>query len=171
MWKLHKRALPLLHRWDRAAPADTCVNLIVVWLKAIAGNRGLEGTSDGGAALAMQTLALARTLALNLTLSLTLALAPSRRGLRDAAPLHAPRRRLAAGLPLPAPPPRQRGPNPSPNPNPNPNLNPNPTLIPNPNPNPKPKPNLNPNLDPISTPTPNLGGAAHGLPRPRGGWP
>ena len=27
VWKLHKRALPLLHRWDRAAPADTCVNL------------------------------------------------------------------------------------------------------------------------------------------------
>ena len=53
MWKLHKRTLPLLHAWDRAAPADTCVNLIVVWLKAIAGNRGLEGTSDGGAAYAM----------------------------------------------------------------------------------------------------------------------
>ena len=53
VWKLHKRTLPLLHRWDRAAPADTCVNLIVVWLKAIAGNRGLEGTGDGGAAFAM----------------------------------------------------------------------------------------------------------------------
>ena len=53
VWKLHKRTLPLLHRWDRAAPADTCVNLIVVWLKAVAGNRGLEGTSDGGAAYAM----------------------------------------------------------------------------------------------------------------------
>ena len=52
-WRLHERMLPLLHRWDRAAPADTCVNLIVVWLKAIAGNRGLEGTSDGGAAFAM----------------------------------------------------------------------------------------------------------------------
>ena len=52
-WKLHKRVLPQLHRWDRAAPADTCVNLIVVWLKAIAGNRGLEGTHDDGAAYAM----------------------------------------------------------------------------------------------------------------------
>ena len=35
MWKLHKRTLPLLHAWDRAAPADTCVNLIVVWLRRL----------------------------------------------------------------------------------------------------------------------------------------
>ena len=45
--------LPHLHSWDRAAPADTCVNLVVVWLKAIAGNRRGEGTADGGAAYAM----------------------------------------------------------------------------------------------------------------------
>ncbi|EOD30942.1 hypothetical protein EMIHUDRAFT_99225 [Emiliania huxleyi CCMP1516] len=52
-WKVHKRVLPHLHSWDRAAPADTCVNLVVVWLKAIAGNRRGEGTADGGAAYAM----------------------------------------------------------------------------------------------------------------------
>lgn len=39
--------LPLLHRWDPVAPADTCVNLMVVWLKALSGNRR-DGAGDGG---------------------------------------------------------------------------------------------------------------------------
>ena len=38
-WRSHRRLLPLLHRWDAAAPENTCVNLQVLWLKAIAGDR------------------------------------------------------------------------------------------------------------------------------------
>ena len=49
-WKIGKSTLPLLHRWDAAAPADTCVNLWVVWLKAIAGNRRRSGGYDAGLA-------------------------------------------------------------------------------------------------------------------------
>ena len=49
-WKVGKSTLPLLHRWDAAAPADTCVNLWVVWLKAIAGNRRGSGGYDAGLA-------------------------------------------------------------------------------------------------------------------------
>ena len=47
-WRSGKRALPLLHARDPCAPADTCVNLNVLWLKAIAGNR--RRTDDGGLA-------------------------------------------------------------------------------------------------------------------------
>ena len=43
-WKIGKSTLPLLHRWDAAAPADTCVNLWVVWLKAIAGRGSSEAS-------------------------------------------------------------------------------------------------------------------------------
>ncbi|KAL1515614.1 hypothetical protein AB1Y20_002233 [Prymnesium parvum] len=50
-WKCGHFALPLLHRWDPAAPADTNVNLWVLWLKAIAGNR--RRTADGGLAYDM----------------------------------------------------------------------------------------------------------------------
>eukprot|EP00457_Paulinella_chromatophora_P006439 gb/GEZN01006457.1/.p1 GENE.gb/GEZN01006457.1/~~gb/GEZN01006457.1/.p1 ORF type:complete len:526 (-),score=56.76 gb/GEZN01006457.1/:64-1641(-) len=38
-WKLGKHSLPFLHRWDACSPTDTNVNLLVLWLKAIAGNR------------------------------------------------------------------------------------------------------------------------------------
>ncbi|KAJ8605546.1 hypothetical protein CTAYLR_000111 [Chrysophaeum taylorii] len=37
-WRGHRRALPWLHRWDAAAPENTCVNLQVLWLKALAGD-------------------------------------------------------------------------------------------------------------------------------------
>lgn len=46
-WRSSKRLLPALHRWDPVAPSDTCVNLMVVWLKALSGNR-LDGMADGG---------------------------------------------------------------------------------------------------------------------------
>ena len=50
-WRGGKRVLPFLHRWDECAPADTCVNLNVCWLKAIAGNRrGDARLRDGGLA-------------------------------------------------------------------------------------------------------------------------
>jgi O-methyltransferase involved in polyketide biosynthesis len=39
--------LPALHRWDPVAPSDTCVNLMVIWLKALSGNR-LDGMADSG---------------------------------------------------------------------------------------------------------------------------
>ena len=42
-WRVGHKALPVLHKWDRAAPADTCVNLWVCWLKAIAGKKGSQG--------------------------------------------------------------------------------------------------------------------------------
>ena len=47
-WKMGKRALPILHRWDPCAPTDTNVNLWVCWMKAIAGNR--RRGYDGGVA-------------------------------------------------------------------------------------------------------------------------
>ena len=47
-WRGGKRALPLLHRWDPVAPANTCQNAMVLWLKAIAGNRKRGGYPDGG---------------------------------------------------------------------------------------------------------------------------
>lgn len=37
-WRNHKRLLPLLHAGDAAAPENTCVNLMVLWLKALAGD-------------------------------------------------------------------------------------------------------------------------------------
>lgn len=46
-WRSSKRVIPLCHRWDPVAPADTCVNLLVVWLKALSGNRR-DGLADGG---------------------------------------------------------------------------------------------------------------------------
>jgi len=46
-WRSSKKLLPSLHRWDPVAPSDTCVNLMVVWLKALSGNR-LDGMADGG---------------------------------------------------------------------------------------------------------------------------
>lgn len=49
-WRAGKRALPLLHRWDACAATDTNVNLVVCWLKAIAGNRPRGGCPDGGIA-------------------------------------------------------------------------------------------------------------------------
>lgn len=49
-WRAGKRAMPLLHNWDPAVPSDTCMNLIVLWLKAIAGNRRAGGYDDGGLA-------------------------------------------------------------------------------------------------------------------------
>lgn len=49
-WRAGKRAMPLLHQWDPAVPTDTCRNLIVLWLKAIAGNRVSGGYDDGGLA-------------------------------------------------------------------------------------------------------------------------
>uniref|UniRef100_A0A7S4BSD4 S-adenosyl-L-methionine-dependent methyltransferase n=1 Tax=Chrysotila carterae TaxID=13221 RepID=A0A7S4BSD4_CHRCT len=52
-WKMGKRALPFLHRWDPCCPQDTCVNLVVVWLKAIAGNRLGKSKGDDGIAFAM----------------------------------------------------------------------------------------------------------------------
>eukprot|EP00808_Paulinella_micropora_P018816 g31867.t1 len=47
-WKAGKHALPLLHRWDECHATDTNVNLIVLWLKALAGNR--RQTRDDGLA-------------------------------------------------------------------------------------------------------------------------
>lgn len=38
-WRGHRRALPLLHAWDRAEPNNTCVNLQVLWLKALGGDQ------------------------------------------------------------------------------------------------------------------------------------
>jgi hypothetical protein len=46
-WRSSKRLLPALHRWDPVAPSDTCVNLMVVWLKALSANRH-DGMVDGG---------------------------------------------------------------------------------------------------------------------------
>lgn len=37
-WRGHKALLPLFHRFDAAAPENTCVNLQVLWLKALAGD-------------------------------------------------------------------------------------------------------------------------------------
>ena len=39
-WRAHAALLPLLHVTDPVAPANTCVNLQVLWLKALAGTRG-----------------------------------------------------------------------------------------------------------------------------------
>ena len=39
-WRAHAALLPLLHATDPVAPANTCVNLQVLWLKALAGTRG-----------------------------------------------------------------------------------------------------------------------------------
>lgn len=47
-WKLHSTVRPLLHAFDKCSPADTCVNLSVLWWKAIAGNRWGSCTYDGG---------------------------------------------------------------------------------------------------------------------------
>ena len=38
-WEVFKAAIPLLHLFDRLRPGDTCLNLSVLWWKAIAGNR------------------------------------------------------------------------------------------------------------------------------------
>ena len=46
-WRGGNRALRLLHRWDDCAPTNTNVNLMVCWLKAIAGN-SRHGCDDGG---------------------------------------------------------------------------------------------------------------------------
>ena len=50
-WTLGKRALPLLHAFDDTT--DTNVNLIVLWLKALAGLRRDDGVDDDGVAFAM----------------------------------------------------------------------------------------------------------------------
>lgn len=39
-WKAHTALLPLLHQTDPAKPSNTCLNLQVLWLKALAGARG-----------------------------------------------------------------------------------------------------------------------------------
>ena len=43
-WRTHAMLLPLLHATDPIKPSNTCVNLQVLWLKALAGARG--ETSD-----------------------------------------------------------------------------------------------------------------------------
>ena len=43
-WRAHAALLPLLHCTDRTNPSNSCVNLQVLWLKALAGARG--ATSD-----------------------------------------------------------------------------------------------------------------------------
>jgi len=37
-WRLQQRSLPWLHRNDEAAPGNTCVNLQILWLKALGGD-------------------------------------------------------------------------------------------------------------------------------------
>ena len=39
-WRMHGAMLPLLHAMDHCAPSNTCLNLHVLWLKALAGARG-----------------------------------------------------------------------------------------------------------------------------------
>ena len=38
-WRVQCFFLPLLHMWDKFVPKDTCLNLAVLWWKAIAGDR------------------------------------------------------------------------------------------------------------------------------------
>ncbi len=38
-WKIQCFFLPLLHAWDKYVPQDTCLNLAVLWWKAIAGDQ------------------------------------------------------------------------------------------------------------------------------------
>eukprot|EP00747_Dinoflagellata_sp_TGD_P171038 gnl/TRDRNA2_/TRDRNA2_204069_c0_seq1.p1 gnl/TRDRNA2_/TRDRNA2_204069_c0~~gnl/TRDRNA2_/TRDRNA2_204069_c0_seq1.p1 ORF type:complete len:425 (-),score=31.38 gnl/TRDRNA2_/TRDRNA2_204069_c0_seq1:89-1363(-) len=53
VWRGGQRAVPQLHRWDAAAPENTCVNLMVCWLKALSGNRRWTSSWDDGLAYDM----------------------------------------------------------------------------------------------------------------------
>jgi len=37
-WRSQKSLLPVLHFWDKAAPGNSCVNLQILWLRALAGD-------------------------------------------------------------------------------------------------------------------------------------
>eukprot|EP00981_Chlorochromonas_danica_P010218 scaffold3058_cov165-Ochromonas_danica.AAC.9 len=47
-WEMHQRILPWLHITDRCHAKESCVNLPVLWWKAIAGNRRGTVADDGG---------------------------------------------------------------------------------------------------------------------------
>lgn len=47
-WEMHQRLLPWLHIADRCHAKESCVNLPVLWWKAIAGNRRGSVADDGG---------------------------------------------------------------------------------------------------------------------------
>lgn len=49
-FKLQRFILPIVHFFDKCAPADTCFNLPVLWWKAIAGNDIFSKTYDRGVA-------------------------------------------------------------------------------------------------------------------------
>lgn len=49
-FKLQRFILPIVHFFDKCAPADTCFNLPVLWWKAIAGNDIFAKTYDRGVA-------------------------------------------------------------------------------------------------------------------------
>ena len=47
-WKLHKRALPLLHIFDKCKPPNSSLNLACIWWKAISGNDRSSPVYDDG---------------------------------------------------------------------------------------------------------------------------
>lgn len=48
--KIHKFLLPILHRFDKCSSEDTCLNLSVLWWKAISGNKWGSQFYDHGMA-------------------------------------------------------------------------------------------------------------------------
>lgn len=47
-WKIHKRALPILHVLDRCKPSNSKLNLACIWWKALSGNDPSSPVFDNG---------------------------------------------------------------------------------------------------------------------------